>query len=671
MMLKTGTPPAKTGPTEPNAVMAGPPFRRDPLIWRYFRSGWAFFIPYLATYLLYAWLDWPVNPAGATGPHLSFPNAQPGTLFGPPCLLHMYWILHGGHLLLGSFALVVWWQAPVGNAPPAISGGVNLGPQDLKILARLWPIAPWVLLGLVFFVPGVYLEFPGDVWEHYLRINDWSMCPDVGSYTGWHKSAYFIAYSLVVGLPAVRQLFWLDFYYTVMCLLVCWQYYLLMREARLSHRAALIFVLFQALLLGNSLFSFYRYYGLASTAPAQLAALASIRIGLSWLTELGTGRLCGRLSGSILQALACLALLMTLMAFNHPQALGLALLGLMAVVVWQVGEWKRAALLWLAAGVVLASFAIVCYWPIDPVVRDVYRSTGWMTPWYGFNLVFPHSPAAQRSIQLLGAVGLLNLAAGAWLLRRNHLAGWLTLTPVLALLCPLFAIPFATLLSKTSIEYVVVAPRMLLGIPTGMTLVVVCQEALARLESSLLSDSRKRTFICYAAVVACMAAFLIIPANAPYYNRCWQALARTPADLTLQGAIADFSRPELARFRLPDAPHFLTTNGLGFAARAAGFQTVTFSDRVISYPDIRPPSAEAEPRFSFLANPRSRDTAVYAPSVLALHSAHSLAGFLSGHWWAQEVALGHAASPETAAFALRQGTGQMAVTGGTLYFISR
>ena len=30
---------------------------------RYFYSGWAFFIPYLAVYLLYAWLKWPVNPA--------------------------------------------------------------------------------------------------------------------------------------------------------------------------------------------------------------------------------------------------------------------------------------------------------------------------------------------------------------------------------------------------------------------------------------------------------------------------------------------------------------------------------------------------------------------------------------------------------------------------------
>jgi|CXWL01.1.fsa_nt_gi hypothetical protein len=33
------------------------------MLQNYFRSGWAFLIPYLAAYLLYAWLRWPVNPA--------------------------------------------------------------------------------------------------------------------------------------------------------------------------------------------------------------------------------------------------------------------------------------------------------------------------------------------------------------------------------------------------------------------------------------------------------------------------------------------------------------------------------------------------------------------------------------------------------------------------------
>lgn len=48
----------------------------------YFRSGWAFLIPYLLAYLLYAWLIWPVNPVDG------------GQWAVVPCLLHVSWTLH-------------------------------------------------------------------------------------------------------------------------------------------------------------------------------------------------------------------------------------------------------------------------------------------------------------------------------------------------------------------------------------------------------------------------------------------------------------------------------------------------------------------------------------------------------------------------------------------------
>ena len=42
----------------------------------YFRSGWAFLIPYLAAYLLYAWLNWPVDPVAAgSSPVAAGPSA--------------------------------------------------------------------------------------------------------------------------------------------------------------------------------------------------------------------------------------------------------------------------------------------------------------------------------------------------------------------------------------------------------------------------------------------------------------------------------------------------------------------------------------------------------------------------------------------------------------------
>lgn len=41
--------------------------RVEGLLLSYFRSGWAFLIPYLAAYLLYAWLKGPVNAAPGEG----------------------------------------------------------------------------------------------------------------------------------------------------------------------------------------------------------------------------------------------------------------------------------------------------------------------------------------------------------------------------------------------------------------------------------------------------------------------------------------------------------------------------------------------------------------------------------------------------------------------------
>ena len=91
----------------------------------YFRSGWAFLIPYLAAYLLYAWLKWPVNPAsggeGLVKVISESAGALPSTaLSSPPFtftltslvppLLHVYWFLHALHLILGAIALRFWWR---------------------------------------------------------------------------------------------------------------------------------------------------------------------------------------------------------------------------------------------------------------------------------------------------------------------------------------------------------------------------------------------------------------------------------------------------------------------------------------------------------------------------------------------------------------------------------
>ena len=68
----------------------------------YFTSGWAFFIPYLAAYLLYAWLKWPANS--------SAPSALLGHGGYIPALLHVYWALHVINAVLAMIALRSWWH---------------------------------------------------------------------------------------------------------------------------------------------------------------------------------------------------------------------------------------------------------------------------------------------------------------------------------------------------------------------------------------------------------------------------------------------------------------------------------------------------------------------------------------------------------------------------------
>lgn len=79
----------------------------------YFRSGWAFLIPYLAAYLLYAWLKWPVNPVAG------------GQWAVIPCLLHVYWALHAVHLVLGAYAVRTWWRASGATVAGATEDSVN------------------------------------------------------------------------------------------------------------------------------------------------------------------------------------------------------------------------------------------------------------------------------------------------------------------------------------------------------------------------------------------------------------------------------------------------------------------------------------------------------------------------------------------------------------------
>ncbi len=585
-----------------------------PALRAYFSNGWAFLIPYLLTYLLYAWRKWPANPAGTTRVQTSAVSDQLLLIHGPsslvPCLLYVYWALHALNLALAALALRSWWskakrqelsakcetsENEALSADRKIDDGAPLGSSLLALRRSAAAVAPWLLLTLIFSLPGVYLEWPSDPWEHLRRITEWATHPLVANHSAGYKSFYFFAYSWVSWLSPAHLLSWLNVYYVGVCLLLAWQYYLLAKAVGLDRRWAFFSVIVNVLTFGNVCFSFYRYYALASTIFAQIGAVALTRIALEYAKSIGRsdGRQSTvdgsaeqpRVSGenqesralprrfwkaippfcarsalysllatrySLLRSAAAGAVLLLLIAFNHIQGIGIAGLGFAAVIIWRLIEWKRPIILWLGAIAVVLSIATVLWWPRQPQVDSYFRPGGWLNVWYGFNLFAWPSPAADRMMQILGLFGLLNLVAAVILIRRNHIVGWLTLTPVLALSLPFVAIPFANSIATGIIVY----HRMFFAIPCALAFIGCIDRQHTRWPFWTNIKAQKQCFLIV--TVAAAVAILLSP-QGPYHERSWNALSVTPADLQLNtitnGATSIAAKTQIHRNRrLIDTP---------------------------------------------------------------------------------------------------------------------
>ena len=669
----------------------------------YFRSGWAFLIPYLAAYLLYAWLKWPVNPVAAGSstvgggqlavsaigalPSTGTPSTAHSLLStGVPCLLHVYWFLHALHLVLGALALRAWWQGSILNLQLPTSSPTfheysrtrtSAEPRDVSKhqqgtgahsahlpstvpirssassevgSALIWRFAPWLLLALLFYIPGLYLEYPADPFEHYARINDWARQTQVTTHIVWFKSSFFLAYSLFgwIATPAIElKLF--DAYYTACCLLLCLQYHRLARAAGLGERAAFVFVLLQVVTFGNGIFGFYRYYGMSSTLFAQIGAVIATRLTLEILQTL-------RPQDFLRTALMFIGPLL-LIATNHEQGLGLAGLGMSAVVLYRLAQWRPAALSVLCLVLLALSVATVLWFPRHPALTEFYQLQGWMTRYFSFNLFSPSSPAFDRTNMILGASGWLGFTAALWLARKNHLAGWLTLVPLCVLLLPVFTIPFAHALALRRAvpeEQIVLFHRMLLAIPSGLALTVVgsqfigSQNGVSSLRGLLslmpLGDAGSRAF---ALMLAILAVLLTLPAQAPYFNRLWNAFTVAPADLTMnRPLVTDYAVIKLAPNNTE--ARVLSGPGYSFVFYAAGVNQLSYPKRLISLPPTSAPSKILPWVLAYtrVSLDEGADIRLVIPRARQLFTPGSQTALLSQHWLPYEVAIEYAGGPE-------------------------
>lgn len=640
------------------------------MLQNYFRSGWAFLIPYLAAYLLYAWLKWPVNPVAAGNSTVgggqlavSAIGALPSTVTpstahsllstGVPCLLHVYWFLHALHLVLGALALRFWWRESGATVTGATDDSENTAnhsatPQPLVSpksdvggstdststvhraaqpllstvplrdnrlplpgdwpgqtpgwqqpatainrppFTAIWRFAPWLLLALLFYIPGVYLEWPSDPWEHLRRIYNWHTHAIIIQHASWMKFSYFIPYSLLSWAEDLQLIFWLDFYYTGICLLLCWQYYRLARACDLGESASTVFVLLQALLFGNNIFSFYRYYGISSSIYAQLGAVALTRIVLEaakhpqlslrsffiiphFINRLTVHRQPPTVSRppssvqpssvfrlpssapTVFRLLLSVLCLLPLIRYNHAQGLGIAGLGVGAVIIWRLIEWRRSALWWLIVATLVINALFLWLYP-RPAMVEMHRAQGFLNAWYGFNILKLTSSAGDRMLQIVSVFGLINLAAAFVLIRRNHVIAWLTILPVAVMLFPCIAVPMEQILTQYSgPDYVITFQRFFFSIPPCLALVCLWAQLhhsrreveAARIHGphpsapslSMPADDSPPGhdgFYAFVIIIMVLIALTTAPSSFPFYNRTWNSLVIVPADLRRESTL--------------------------------------------------------------------------------------------------------------------------------------
>ena len=332
-----------------------------------------------------------------------------------------------------------------------------------------------------------------------------------------------------------------------------------------------------ALTFGNNVFSFYRYYGLSSSIFSQICAVALVRIALEVAKrgQLSIRTVLGQSSAIYLLPLACL-LLLALIAFQHMQGMGIIGFSVGSIALWRLLAWKRSAGWWIAGLAIALSIAAIQWWPRHPAVDKIYHDQGWLTSWYGYNFTWP-SPTFGHALGILGVFGIVNFLAGVILVLRNHVAGWLTVGPVIALVFPFIALPLASRIAAEGAEFLTFQ-RMLFAIPSGLAL-ICCSSLLASHLATRRGIAVTRS--CgVPAVILITAGLMLVSPGIPYGNRSWHFLSMTAQDLKLGPLLA---RVESTEISVHGAKHSLevSTNAVAFSLNAISQKSFFYRERPI------------------------------------------------------------------------------------------
>ncbi len=299
------------------------------------------------------------------------------------------------------------------------------------------PLLPWAALFLVLWLPGAYLEFPSDPWEHARRLMMWEGVERFADqqFFLFSKFSYFWGWTFLHWIPIALKPAFLDLYSAFWQWIVALSFYRMCRRLGADEKEASLQLLAFFLFFGTNVFNL-RYYALSSTIVAFAAYFEALGLLAGPLTRTTGWRLFG---------------LTIFMAFNHIQEPLLLCVSAAAVALVHRRP-NRRWLLWIA---IVGALVSVGGW------RETLRP-------YRIGLY----------LETWNAVGIVGLFTAAVSFRRQPLTSALVLAPTFFLLWP----PSAWVLRKMiGSDYTLF--RVLLAFPATYVLVSRLNEKFGKSKS--------------------------------------------------------------------------------------------------------------------------------------------------------------------------------------------
>ncbi len=380
---------------------------------------------------------------------------------------------------------------------------------------RLADLLFWTALLLLLLLPGAYLEYPTDPWEHLRRIALWQHVATVGEHdTAAFKFAYFWGYSLLFWVGPLERRLALDLYGAFWQILVACQVYALARRLGDDDTWSKLQVVAFLMLFGEGCWGL-RFLALSSMP---LAYLAFLRTLICWIDFLD-GR--DRRAWRQIPALCLLALA------NHRQEV--IFIGIGSGALW-LDAWlrsmapaARARCVRVALGLALVAVAgQAVAWAVVPeihpaVFHGMISRLGSFRIWQRWYFVDTY-----------GLHGVLALGFAIALWRPRPRLTLLTWMPSLALLLP-SAVVVAWVLAENGNTGVV--HRILLGFPTSFALVAGLRSLFG---GTLLDPGRREARVRALACTGLALLALGAPASYPWRGRLFFQLHRPHPDLELR-----------------------------------------------------------------------------------------------------------------------------------------